>query len=194
LLYRGKDIKAEKALNKIHGQAAHHEMIVQEQLAILNKSREEEAESSSGQSKWSDLWSMLSCKMFHQKADLPENPVERRKLIATVGILVSQQISGVQFIFSYTTTFFTLVGLDDTFVITVSTAYPKLSILIVDHCRLHRGSWRYRVLLYCRAIWPKTAFDLHVSCYPADMTKLQRYLHVHHSACRWMSRCCRWPR
>jgi hypothetical protein len=57
LLYRGKDVKAEKALNKIHGQALHHEMIVQEQLAILNKSREEERESSSGQSKWSDLWS-----------------------------------------------------------------------------------------------------------------------------------------
>lgn len=57
LLYRGKEAKAEKALNKIHGQALHHEMIVQEQLAILNKSREEERESSSGQSKWSDLWS-----------------------------------------------------------------------------------------------------------------------------------------
>jgi SP family sugar:H+ symporter-like MFS transporter len=57
LLYRGKDVKAEKALNKIHGQALHHEMIVQEQLAILNKSREEEKESSSSQSKWSDLWS-----------------------------------------------------------------------------------------------------------------------------------------
>jgi hypothetical protein len=48
------------------------------------------------------------------------NPVERRKLFATVGILVSQQNSGVQFIFSYTTTFFTLVGLKDTFEITVS--------------------------------------------------------------------------
>jgi SP family sugar:H+ symporter-like MFS transporter len=59
LLYRGKDVKAEKALNKIHGQALHHEMIVQEQLAILNKSREEERESSSGQSKWSDLWSQF---------------------------------------------------------------------------------------------------------------------------------------
>ena len=47
------------------------------------------------------------------------NPVERRKLIATVGILVSQQISGVQFIFSYTTTFFALVGLEDTFIITI---------------------------------------------------------------------------
>jgi hypothetical protein len=40
-------------------------------------------------------------------------------LIATVGILVSQQISGVQFIFSYTTTFFELVGLEDTFIITI---------------------------------------------------------------------------
>lgn len=57
LLYKGKDAKAERALNKIHGEAKHSEMIVQEQLAILNKSREEEASSSSSQSKWSDLWS-----------------------------------------------------------------------------------------------------------------------------------------
>jgi hypothetical protein len=57
LLYKGKDEKAFRALNKIHGEAHHHEMIVQEQLAILNKSREEEAASSSSQSKWSDLWS-----------------------------------------------------------------------------------------------------------------------------------------
>jgi SP family sugar:H+ symporter-like MFS transporter len=120
LLYRGRDEKAEKALNMIHGQALHSEMIVQEQLAILNKSREEEAASSSSQSKWSDLWSMSTKYLSCLDTDLIENPVERRKLIATVGILVSQQISGVQFIFSYTTTFFELVGLDDTFIITVS--------------------------------------------------------------------------
>ncbi|ORY31590.1 sugar transporter [Naematelia encephala] len=104
LLYRGRAEKAERALHKIHGGSNDSETLVQEQLAILNKSREEEASSSSGQSKWSDLW---------------RNPVERRKLFATVGILVSQQISGVQFIFSYTTTFFTLVGLKNTFIITI---------------------------------------------------------------------------
>ena len=57
LLYKGKAAKAERALNKIHGEADHHEMIVQEQLAILNKSREKEAEAWSGESKGSDLWS-----------------------------------------------------------------------------------------------------------------------------------------
>ncbi|WVW80481.1 hypothetical protein I302_102464 [Kwoniella bestiolae CBS 10118] len=104
LLYRGHEAKAERALKKIHAGSDYQDSLVQEQLAILNKSREEEAESSSSVSRWSDLW---------------KNPVERRKFIATVGILVSQQISGVQFIFSYTTTFFTLVGLKDTFVITI---------------------------------------------------------------------------
>ncbi|WWD05388.1 hypothetical protein V865_003464 [Kwoniella europaea PYCC6329] len=104
LLYRGKEAKAERALKKIHAGSDYQDSLVQEQLAILNKSREEEAESSSSVSRWSDLW---------------KNPVERRKFIATVGILVSQQISGVQFIFSYTTTFFTLVGLKDTFIITI---------------------------------------------------------------------------
>ncbi|KAK8865577.1 hypothetical protein IAR55_000721 [Kwoniella newhampshirensis] len=104
LLYKGKPEKAERALFKIHGGSDYKEILVQEQLAILNKSREEEAEASSSVSRWSDLW---------------RNPVERRKFIATVGILVSQQISGVQFIFSYTTTFFTLVGLQDTFIITI---------------------------------------------------------------------------
>ncbi|WVQ85732.1 hypothetical protein IAT38_007899 [Cryptococcus sp. DSM 104549] len=104
LLYHGKEAKAERALGKIHGGSDYKDILVQEQLAILNKSREEEAESSSNESKWSDLW---------------KNPVERRKFFATVGILVSQQISGVQFIFSYTTTFFSLVGLEDTFIITI---------------------------------------------------------------------------
>ncbi|WWC68316.1 uncharacterized protein I206_102241 [Kwoniella pini CBS 10737] len=104
LLYKNKDAKAEKALRKIHAGSEYQDLLVQEQLAIINKSREEEAQASSSQSRWSDLW---------------RNPVERRKFIATVGILVSQQISGVQFIFSYTTTFFTLVGLKDTFIITI---------------------------------------------------------------------------
>lgn len=57
LLYRGKGEKAEKALHKIHDGSPDSDVLVAEQLAILNKSREEEAESSSGQSKWSDLWS-----------------------------------------------------------------------------------------------------------------------------------------
>ena len=64
--------------------------------------------------------------MISVEANHSENPVERRKLIATAGILISQQISGVQFIFSYTTTFFTLVGLDDTFIITVSNLPAKV--------------------------------------------------------------------
>lgn len=70
LLYKGKDAKAERALNKIHGEATHSEMIVQEQLAILNKSREEEASSSSGESKWSDLWSKSPWTAGEQKAGL----------------------------------------------------------------------------------------------------------------------------
>ncbi|ODN83974.1 hypothetical protein L202_00012 [Cryptococcus amylolentus CBS 6039] len=104
LLYHGKEAKAEKALMTIHGGSDYKEILVSEQMAILTKSREEEAEAASSESKWSDLW---------------KNPVERRKFFATVGILVSQQISGVQFIFSYTTTFFALVGIEDTFIITI---------------------------------------------------------------------------
>ncbi|TYJ52670.1 hypothetical protein B9479_006719 [Cryptococcus floricola] len=104
LLYHGKEAKAEKALMTIHGGSDYKDILVSEQMAILTKSREEEAEASSSESKWSDLW---------------KNPVERRKFLATVGILVSQQISGVQFIFSYTTTFFALVGIQDTFIITI---------------------------------------------------------------------------
>ena len=58
LLYKGKAAKAEKALHRIHkGSGEDTELLVQEQLAILNKSRQEEADSSSGESKWSDLWS-----------------------------------------------------------------------------------------------------------------------------------------
>ncbi|KAK4684798.1 MFS transporter, SP family, sugar:H+ symporter, partial [Tremellales sp. Uapishka_1] len=105
LLYRGREDKAVRALERIHGGTEMKEILVQEQLAILNKSREEELAATEGAaSKWSDL-------LF--------NKVERRKAICVIGILVSQQISGVQFIFSYTTTFFQLVGIDDAFTITI---------------------------------------------------------------------------
>lgn len=45
--------------------------------------------------------------------------VERRKLLIVCGTLTAQQISGVQFIFSYTTTFFANSGVDDAFLITI---------------------------------------------------------------------------
>ncbi|KAL7423478.1 hypothetical protein Q5752_001058 [Cryptotrichosporon argae] len=105
LLYKGKEDKCRRALNKIHGGTDMRETLVQEQLAILHKSKEDEHEKSDGaKSSWSDLIM---------------DKVERRKFIACVGILISQQISGVQFIFSYTTTFFELVGIDDAFTITI---------------------------------------------------------------------------
>jgi SP family sugar:H+ symporter-like MFS transporter len=56
-LYRGKADKAERALVRIHKGSDNSDILVSEQLAILNKSRAEEAESSSAESKWSDLWS-----------------------------------------------------------------------------------------------------------------------------------------
>ncbi len=45
--------------------------------------------------------------------------VELRKFVCVLGILIGQQIGGVQFIFSYTVTFMTAVGLKDAFIITI---------------------------------------------------------------------------
>lgn len=45
--------------------------------------------------------------------------VELRKFACVLGILIGQQIGGVQFIFSYTVTFMTAVGLKDAFIITI---------------------------------------------------------------------------
>jgi SP family sugar:H+ symporter-like MFS transporter len=56
LLYRGKEAKAERALHKILKGSPDSEVLVQEQLAILNKSREEEAQATGNESHWSDLW------------------------------------------------------------------------------------------------------------------------------------------
>jgi hypothetical protein len=67
LLYRGKPAKAERALVRIHKGSDDHETLVQEQLAILNKSREEEAESSSAQSRWSDLWRESTGSPLHDR-------------------------------------------------------------------------------------------------------------------------------
>ncbi|EPQ32273.1 uncharacterized protein PFL1_00470 [Pseudozyma flocculosa PF-1] len=45
--------------------------------------------------------------------------VELRKFICVVGILISQQIGGVQFIFSYSTVFFASVGLTNSFLMSI---------------------------------------------------------------------------
>lgn len=50
---------------------------------------------------------------------LATNPVERRKLFSVFGILVAQQVTGVQFIFSYATIFIEDVGLSDAFLWTI---------------------------------------------------------------------------
>nr|UOP56969.1 putative sugar transport protein [Thecaphora frezii] len=45
--------------------------------------------------------------------------VELRKFICVVGVLISQQIGGVQFIFSYSTVFFSGVGLTNSFLMSI---------------------------------------------------------------------------
>lgn len=51
--------------------------------------------------------------------DVFSNSVERRKFWCAFGILVAQQITGVQFIFSYATVFIEDVGLSDAFLWTI---------------------------------------------------------------------------
>ncbi|BFZ59655.1 hypothetical protein YB2330_000669 [Saitoella coloradoensis] len=51
--------------------------------------------------------------------ELMSDPIERRKFFCAVGILVAQQITGVQFIFSYATVFVRDIGLGSAFLITI---------------------------------------------------------------------------
>lgn len=65
------------------------------------------------------------------------NHIERRKFFSVFGILVAQQVTGVQFIFSYATVFIQDVGLSDAFLWTII-------IDIVEVCILcHRTTCAY---------------------------------------------------
>lgn len=54
-MYKGREEKAHKALEKVHGHHEHSERNLEESWTQLNKSRDEELSGGNIESKWSDL-------------------------------------------------------------------------------------------------------------------------------------------
>ncbi|SPC66701.1 related to HXT1 - Low-affinity hexose facilitator [Ustilago sp. UG-2017b] len=104
LIQKNRDEKALAALKRVN--KGQHDDVRDHVIALeynaFRKARQDELELS-GAGGWSTL--------FHG--------VELRKFACVLGILIGQQIGGVQFIFSYTVTFMTAVGLKDAFIITI---------------------------------------------------------------------------
>ncbi|KAJ9111072.1 hypothetical protein QFC19_001270 [Naganishia cerealis] len=102
LTSKGKDDKAFRALQAIHKK--NEDLDAETELSILIEARQAEQNNEGNQSKWSDLIKV---------------PADRRRFYCAFGILCCQQISGVQFIFSYATRFFTDIGQDNAFLYTI---------------------------------------------------------------------------
>ncbi|PWZ00804.1 general substrate transporter [Testicularia cyperi] len=104
LIQKNRDEKALRALQRVNkGQHPDiREKVITLEYNSFRQARQDELELS-GAGGWKTLFS----------------GVELRKFVCVLGILIGQQIGGVQFIFSYTVTFMTAVGLTDAFLITI---------------------------------------------------------------------------
>ncbi|GHJ83685.1 hypothetical protein NliqN6_0087 [Naganishia liquefaciens] len=102
LTQKGKDDKAFRALERLHKK--NDDLDAETELSILIEARNAEKNNEGNQSKWSDLIKI---------------PADRRRFICAFGILCCQQISGVQFIFSYATRFFVDIGQTNAFLYTI---------------------------------------------------------------------------
>ncbi len=103
LTSKGRDEKALQALESVHKK--NDDVDAETELMILVDARKAEAQNEGGgKSRWMDLVSV---------------PADRRRFICAFGILCCQQISGVQFIFSYATVFFASIGQTDAFLYTI---------------------------------------------------------------------------
>ncbi|SJX61557.1 related to HXT1-Low-affinity hexose facilitator [Sporisorium reilianum f. sp. reilianum] len=104
LIQKNRDEKALAALKRVNkGQRDDvRDKVIALEYNAFRQARQDELELS-GEGGWKSLL----------------HGVELRKFACVLGILIGQQIGGVQFIFSYTVTFMTAVGLKDAFIITI---------------------------------------------------------------------------
>lgn len=102
LTQKGRDDQAFRALERLHKK--NDDLDAETELSILVEARNAEKNNEGNQSKWSDLIKI---------------PADRRRFICAFGILCCQQISGVQFIFSYATRFFVDIGQTNAFLYTI---------------------------------------------------------------------------
>lgn len=122
LVSKGRDEEAERAFMKVH--KGNEEYDLQSEMKVIHNAMAAEAHESGGDgsSKWGDIF---------------KGP-ERRKFFGAFGILVCQQIGGVQFIFSYGTVFFKDVGMDDPFLVTMICDIVEVLGVIVSFALVNR--------------------------------------------------------
>lgn len=130
LLSKDRDEDAMAALRKINSSQEDPELVASTELKLFMQARDDER-ASQGHGGWGALL----------------QGVEQRKFVCVLGILIAQQIGGVQFIFSYTTTFFAEVGVSDAFLVTIIVDIIEVVGVIVSFPLIKRFG-RRPLLLY----------------------------------------------
>ncbi|KIY44520.1 general substrate transporter, partial [Fistulina hepatica ATCC 64428] len=132
LISKGKETETLKALERINYDQRDVIQAVETQYASYIEAREEEKRLAGDQpGRWSDLFKGTT----------------RRKFLCALGILVCQQIGGVQFIFSYTTTFLSDVGIGDAFIITIVVDIIEVIGVVVSFFLVNRIGRRPLLLI-----------------------------------------------
>ncbi|QRV98553.1 Sugar (and other) transporter [Ceratobasidium sp. AG-Ba] len=112
--------QAHRALERIHKK--NDDIVVQDEVDAMVNAREAERQSSGGESRWADVF----------------KGTQRRRFLCAFGILVCQQISGVQFIFSYATVFFESIGQTDAFLMTIIVDILEVAGVLVSFMLVNR--------------------------------------------------------
>lgn len=119
---KGRDEQAMASLRKINAGQADPEEVVELEFKSFAQARDDER-ATQGDGGWKAL--------FATKQD-------RRRLLMVFGVLVSQQIGGVQFIFSYATTFFAAIGITASFTISMVVAVVEVFGVLVSFLLVNR--------------------------------------------------------
>lgn len=130
LVNKNREEQAIRSLQRINKDQPDPDEVVNAQLDSFNKAKEEEL--AIGKAKWSDLLT---------------NPVERRKLAIVCGVLSSQQINGIQFVFSYTTVFFEDSGVQNAFTSTIAVTCVQVAGVLLSFLLVNRFGRRPLLLI-----------------------------------------------
>ncbi|SJL09240.1 related to HXT1-Low-affinity hexose facilitator [Armillaria ostoyae] len=103
LLSQNRNEDAYRALLRVH--KGNDEIDIRAEMKVILDAKHAEAEQSGSVSRWRDIFS----------------GVEKRKFLGAFGILVCQQIGGVQSVISYGTVFFESIGITNAFLVTMIT-------------------------------------------------------------------------
>ncbi|TIA83541.1 hypothetical protein E3P89_02080 [Wallemia ichthyophaga] len=132
LVTRDKTEKAEKALWKIHGARPDAQACVDDEMRQYNQTKDDELQSSGKDATWASVFA----------AD------NRKKLFVVCGVLICQQISGIQIVFSYITVIAQDLELgSDPFVVTIGVTVVELGGVICSFFIVNRYG-RRPLLMY----------------------------------------------